>query len=183
MNQEINNIAIYPENYQFESDYLPLISFKTEQQKASAEKYILTKVEIFFHKIIKINIDVNKSQIPYSKIITEKDFKPKEINYFYDNIFFDLGNRNSKGELDFSPKWGITFDEKCAPISVSWLSPFYRKQKGKKYDPDFKLFCYSHQDSYEWNYKYGTIDINEKPIFYYIYFTLQELLDVIKNQS
>jgi hypothetical protein len=180
MNQEIKSIGIYPENCQFESNYLPLISFKTEQQKTSAEKYILIKVDRFFKQIIDIDIDVINSQINYSKLITEKDFSEKPIKYFYENIFDDIGQRNARGELYFSPKWGITFDEKCAPIQVSMLPRGYlKKYNGDSYYPSFKPFNSKYRQ-WTWNYKYGTIDINGKPIFYYIHFTLQELLDVIR---
>jgi hypothetical protein len=180
MNQGIKNIRVYPENCQFESNYLPLISFKTEQQKASAEEYILTKVDIFFKQIININIDVITSQINYFNTITEKDFSEKPIKYFYEKVFDDIGQRNSTGKLDFSPKWGITFDEKCAPIQVSMLPRGYLKQYyGDSYGPSFNPFNYKYKQ-WIWNYQYGTIDINKKPIFYYIHFTLQELLDVIK---
>ena len=184
MNQPIKTIAIYPENYQFESDYLPLISFKTEKQRNDAENYIKMKVDIFFRKILKIdNIDVVKSQVPYSKIITPEDFKAKNISYFYDNIVCDLDEtpRDSEGQLNFPAKWGITFDEKCTPISVSYLSSKYKKPY--KSPPHFEPYTYTHQNRYEWNYKYGTIDINGQPIFYYIYFTLQEILDAIRNND
>ncbi|WP_337884488.1 hypothetical protein [Fischerella thermalis] len=178
MNEEIKSIGIYPEYYEFESDYIPLISFKTQQQKDTIEDYILTKADIFFKKIIKINIDVEASQITYHNTITEKDFRSKNISYFYENIFFDLDKRDSDNKLDFSPKWGITFDEKIAPIEVSFLSPTFRVYSDSR--PIFKPFYYDHLD-YKWNYRYGTIDINGTPVFYYIYFTLQELLDVIKK--
>ncbi|MBD2015283.1 hypothetical protein H6F96_15050 [Microcoleus sp. FACHB-53] len=171
----MNNIDIYSENQQFESDYLPLISFKTQQQQARAEEYIFNKVDIFYEKIIKIKTDIKKTHIAYPKIITEKDFTAKDIKYFYENILFDLGKRNHiNNKLDFAPKWGITFDEKCAPILMSWLSPKYRVYADSK--PGYGIF---REDDIPY-YRYGTIDINGTPIFYYIYFTLQELLDVIK---
>ena len=174
MKEEINYIDIYTKDLNFESNYIPLISFYNPQQKSTIENYIFTKADIFFHKIIKIEVDVRKSCINYPKIITEKDFKSVPIRYFYDNIFSDLGKRKDDNKLDFTPKWGITFDEKCAPIEVSYLSP------GFKYKRNFKPFCYPHH-KYKWKYRYGTIDINKKPVFYYIYFTLQELLDEIKK--
>ena len=165
---------MYSDSHQFESDYLPLISFKTQEQKDRAEKYIFDKVDIFFKEIIKINIDVIESHIDYSKTITEKDFLKKEIKYFYDNILFDIGQRNVKGKLIFSPKWGITFDEKCATILISRLSAKFRVYPDSK--PGYSIFNYENIPYF----RYGKIDINEIPIFYYIYFTLQELLDVIK---
>lgn len=174
----MNNIEIYYDNQQFESDYLPLISFKTKEQQIKAEEYIVNKVDNFFKKIIKLKIDVVQShQIPYSKIITEKDFsnkKKKIVQYFYDNIFYDLGKRDPRNKLQFTPKWGITFDEKCAPIIINGLSPAFR------------IYPYTDMNKIIWenidkHYRYGIISLNKEPIFYYIYFTLQELLDVIKE--
>lgn len=181
MIQKITNVGVYSESYEFESDYLPLISFKTQQQKDVIENYIFTKVNIFFEKIIKIKLDIKKSQVLYSRTITQKDFKAKIISYFYDDIFFDLGKRNSDNKLDFPIKWGITFDEKCAPIKVSFLSGGFRVY-GHGYKPDFKPFKLYYLD-YQWNYRYGTIDINRQPVFYYVYFTLQEILDEIQKIS
>jgi hypothetical protein len=178
MNPDIKNVGIYNENFNFKSDYLPLIAFKSENQKNAVEEYILTKVDVFFKRIIKIEIDVKKSQINYSNTITEKDFTKKPISYFYENIFVDLGKR-SAGKLDVSPKWGITFDQKCAPIEVSYLSPSFRIYPNSQ--PKFYPFEYDdYSQNKKYYYRYGTIDINGKPIFYYIYFTLQEIIDVIK---
>ena len=42
----MNNIGINYESENFSSDYLPLISFQTEEQKNMAESYILTKAKI-----------------------------------------------------------------------------------------------------------------------------------------
>lgn len=181
MNEELKSIGIYSEDYKFESDYIPFISFKTQKQKDIIEGYIFTKADIFFYKILKFDyINIKKAYINYPKTITEKDFASIDISYFYKNIFFDLGKRDSNNKLDFSPKWGITFDKKCAPIEVSYLSPSFKVRPDSK--PKFNPFDYYHNE-YKWNYKYGTIDINEEPVFYYIYFSLQELLDEIKKIS
>lgn len=67
-----------------------------------------------------------------------------------------------------------------SPMLRSWLSPRYRVNDRNFSLPKFKPFNYSYHSTYPFNYKYGIIDINKKPFFYYIYFTLQELLDVIK---
>lgn len=182
MNEDIKSIGIYPENCQFESDYLPLISFKTKQQKDIAEQYILTKARVFFREIIKIEIDVEKSQIIYPKMITETDFKIKSVSYFYENIFFDLGQRDADKKSGFFPKWGITFDEKCAPIKVMYLSRNYPFDPNSTNQPKLKFFQYSHR-TYEFSYRYGTLELNKQPIFYYIYFTLQEILDEIRRNT
>lgn len=174
MNQYSQSLGICVD---LESDYIPFVSFKSQHHKDIAEKYITLKADILLNKILNLNIDTVKSQISSLNLITDKDFKSKRTKYFYENIFADLGQRDSNNQLIFSPKWGITFDEKCAPISVSYLSP---KFIPKYQSPTFSPFEYRYID-YEWIYKYGTIDINEKPVFYYIYFTLQEILDEIKK--
>lgn len=159
-------------NLYFNSNYVPLICFKNQQQKESAEKYIVEEASLFFVNIL--NIDVSITQLAYPKIITEQDFKTVDIKYFYENLFHDLGERRADGRLEPKIKWGITFDEKCAPIEVGWISPnfngsqheirpFYKDSEGSPYR------------------RYGTIDINGTPIFYYIYFTIQEILNVVRQ--
>ncbi|CCQ49258.1 MULTISPECIES: hypothetical protein [Crocosphaera] len=177
----MNNIGINYESENFSSDYLPLISFQTEEQKNMAESYILTKAKIFFDKIICININVEKSHIKYSQVITDKDFRTIEINYFYDNILYDLGERNFNNQLDFHPKWGVTFDQKCAPIMMSYLPGGDDRKKHK--NPKYRILNYSdrrYSDHLPFH-RYGTINMNGRPIFYYIYFTLQEILNEIKK--
>jgi hypothetical protein len=172
MRNETDIIGICPENLAFQSNYVPLISFKNEKQQQAAEKYIITEANTFLDKILPDkDKKVEPLQLPYSKLITEKDFKQEDISYFYENLFYDL-KRMSNGTLDATIKWGITFDEKCTPISVGFVSPNYTG-----YNPDIK---YSDSNNRPYR-KYGTIDINGTPVFYYIYFTLQEILDEIKK--
>lgn len=63
---------------------------------------------------------------------------------------------------------------------MSWLSPRFRIGRDQ---PIFNPLDCKKYFNYEENFKYGTIDIgiNQTPIFYYIYFTLQEILDEIKK--
>ncbi len=169
MKPETDVIGIYPEHLAFESDYVPLISFKTEKQKQAAEDYITKEVDVFFDKIY--GQDKPQYQpIPYSQLITEKDFKVVNIEYFYLTLFEDLIRKKDK-KLDVKIKWSITFDIKCTPIQLAWHSPTY-----KGYNPP------NPNDENGLPYrKFGTIDINGYPVFYYIYFTIQEILDVIKE--
>lgn len=174
MNQETEVIGINSEcsNLIFESNYVPLISFKSQVQKDAAEKYIMQHASNFLTNILKINIPV--TQLAYPKIITEQDFKKVDISYFYENLFHDLGERNFNGKLELKIKWGITFDEKCAPIQVGWIS---QKFNGSQNEARPSYTDYQGRP----HRRYGTIDINGTPIFYYIHFTLQEILDVIKQ--
>ena len=166
MNYELNIIQVQSDDLAFYSNYVPLISFKNKYQKDAVEEYILEEVKDFFKKL-KIDLDINNNQLPYQKNITEKDFKKVEISYFYENLFYDLGEREPDGRLKFKIKWGITFDEKCVPCQLGYVNPSFR---GYGKPPDIKK-----------ERRYGTIDINGSPVFYYIYFTLQEILDVIKK--
>ncbi|MEA5601004.1 hypothetical protein [Nostoc sp. UHCC 0252] len=142
-----------------------------KEQKIAIEYYISQQVDGFFQKIYP---SVNKTQLCYSQIITETDFQKIEISYFYKNFFDDL-ERDSDGKLNLKIKWSISFDEKCTPIKLAYLAPDYR---GNELQP--RSLSYNDVNG-RLHRKYGTIEINGFPIFYYIYFTLQEILDVIKK--
>ncbi len=180
MSYELDIIQLHKnsENSDFYSDYVPVITFKNKYQKDIIENYILEEVKDFFKKV-EIDLDINKNQVPYQKIITEKDFinsKKVPITYFYENLFYDLGEREPDGRLKAKIKWSITFDEKCVPCQLAYVNPSFRGY-GKLDIKDIK-----YKDSQGRPYRrYGTIDINGSPVFYYIYFTLQEILDVIKD--
>lgn len=166
MNQKINIIGICPETLLFQSSYVPLISFKNEEQKKGAEEYISGEANKFFDILL---TDQAVKPLTYPLLITEWEFKKIDMSYFYENLFSDL-ERKPDGKLEAKIKWGITFDVKCAPIELGYLSP--------KYDGFYPSIAYTNNGRP--HRRYGTIDINGKPVFYYIYFTLQEILDVIK---
>jgi len=175
VSHELDIIQLHSENSELYSDYVPVISFKHKDQKDKVENYIFEQVKDFFEKL-KIHLDIHKTQLPYQKIITEKDvkdFNKVKITYFYENLFYDLGEREPDGRLKAKIKWGITFDDKCVPSQLGYVNPSfsgYKKQPIKYEDSQGRPYR-----------RYGTIDINGTPVFYYIYFTLQEILDVIKR--
>ncbi|MCF3570780.1 hypothetical protein L2E69_09030 [Planktothrix agardhii 1806] len=156
-----------------ESDYLPLISFKKITQKQAVENYIIAEAKDFFKNILKINDEV--IQIPYPRLITKHDFKTRDIKDFYNILFYDLEKRDSNRKLKINIKWGITFDEDCTPIQVG----YYNHEENKIVYSDNRPNL-SHLNYYR---RYGTIDINGTPVFYYLYFTIKEIFDVIKNVS
>lgn len=168
MNQKINIIGICPGTPIFESSYVPLISFKNEEQKKAAEDYITREANNFFKILLKKAQEVKP--LAYPLLITELDFKKIDMSYFYENIFYDL-ERKPDGKLEAKIKWGITFDVKCAPIELIYVS-----SESRGFDPKIA----EKNGKGRLQRRYGTIDINGKPVFYYIYFTLQEILDVIK---
>lgn len=163
MNHKADIIGIQSDNFKFQSEYVPFLSFKNQEQKKVAESYIYQEISAFFEKILPSQAVI---PIPYAKLITETDFKKIEISYFYENLFHDL-ERKPNGKLEAKIRWGITFDEKCVPCQLGYVNPSFR---GYGKPPDIKK-----------ERRYGTIDINGSPVFYYIYFTLQEILDVIKR--
>ena len=170
MIHELDVFGVRSEILVFQSDYVPLISFQNKDQKDAAEKYIFAEVKEFFEKL-EIDIDINETQLAYPKLITAEDFIKVEIEYFYETLFHDL-ERTPKGKLEVKIKWGITFDEKCVPLQIGYLSPKYTG-----HHPELKFEDFQGRP----HRRYGTIDINGTPVFYYIYFTLQEILDVIKK--
>ncbi|MBE9255810.1 hypothetical protein IQ217_18665 [Synechocystis salina LEGE 00031] len=149
------------ENEVLKSNYVPLISFQNEAQRKNATNYILEQVEIFF-KDIQVDIpNLIESYFPYSQSIIHKEFSKVGIEYFYDNLFYDLGekkeDREDNGRLKVKVKWCITFHIDSTPIQVPQLKI-----------PNSDL-CRS----------FGTIDILGTPILYYVYFTLPEILNII----
>ena len=168
MNQKINIIGICPETLLFKSSYVPLISFKNEEQKKAAEDYISGEANKFFDILL---TDQAVKPLAYPLLITEWEFKKIDMIYFYENLFYDL-ERKPDGKLEAKIKWGITFDVKCAPIELSYGSEKSRGFGHKIAEKNGNGRPYR---------RYGTIDINRKAVFYYIYFTLQEILDVIKQ--
>ncbi|MCC5618574.1 hypothetical protein LC605_26500 [Nostoc sp. CHAB 5836] len=181
MNDEIGIIGIRSESLCFDSDYIPFIHFTKQVQKDAVEKYILEEVENFFKTILKINVPA--TQIPYHKTIAKSDFMAIDISYFYENIFYDLGDRGEDGKLKPKIKWGITFDEECVPIRVANAFKAGLEEKIGYFDrrPGRPYLQYRSYNRYPPYRQYGTIDINGTPIFYYLQFTLQEILDVIKE--
>ncbi|MBD2598160.1 hypothetical protein H6G74_28105 [Nostoc spongiaeforme FACHB-130] len=172
MKSDLDTIGTRSSDTHFQSIYVPFISFANEKQKDSIERYIFQQVDDFF---LKISPGVNATQLSYSKVITEKDYQEIQISYFYDNLFHDL-ERGSDGKLKLKVKWSITFDERCTPIQLVNLPANYR---GHEPNPKFL----DKDNEGRPHRKYGTIEINGVPIFYYIYFTLQEILDVVKQSS
>ena len=100
---------------QIVSSYIPLLSFSTQESCNIAESYISKEAELFFSDMLQIDEPIQ--MIPYFKTISFKDFNVVPIEYFYNNLFFDLGERDSNKKLIRKLKWGITFDEELTPIS------------------------------------------------------------------
>ncbi|BAQ66990.1 hypothetical protein [Geminocystis sp. NIES-3709] len=163
---ENNNIIIEKsQGKTLESNYIPYISFNNLEQQEKANEYIVKQVKEFFNFLQK-DFE-NFSYLDYSKSITDLDFsgsQRKPIDYFYNYLLIDLvkRGRDENGKLISPKKWTVTFDINCTPIKVSELII-----------PNSGNLCRH----------FGTIDVGGTPILYYIYFTMQEILDAIRDNE
>ncbi|WP_148288079.1 hypothetical protein [Prochlorothrix hollandica] len=166
------------------SSYIPCISFATQEYKDIAESYVAREADLFFKSILKIEETVQFT--PYLKTITWEDFNQVEIEYFYNTLFFDLGERDINGRLINKLKWSVAFDEEITPIQVADLSPSFTGDRGEarlSYSDRREgrpYFSYRPHKPFLDHRKHGFISVNGEPVFYYLYFTLQEILDSIK---
>jgi hypothetical protein len=162
----------------FTSVYIPLISFSTQAQKEIAELYILKEANNFFVNILQLN--VSTQYIPYAQTIGLQDFREIEIEYFYKTLFFDLCKRDASGKLINNLKWGVTFDAELAPIQTAC---FLSRGKDLSYLNTSRPYLRYHPRNQRPLYRrYGVITLNGEAVFYYLYFTLQEILDAIKPE-
>ena len=168
-----NIFSICDQTSQIVSSYIPLLSFSTQENCNIAESYISKEAELFFSDMLQIDEPIQ--MIPYFKTISFKDFNVVPIEYFYNNLFFDLGERDSNKKLIRKLKWGITFDEELTPIESNY--PFIKNSEGRNCPLDYKSRGLPRPRNY------GYISINGEPIFYYLHFTLQEILDAIKSAN
>lgn len=166
--KSIKNENIIIENSKaktLESNYIPYISFNNLEQQEKANEYIVKQVKEFLNFLQK-DFE-NFSYLDYSKSITDLDFsgsQRKPIDYFYNYLLIDLvkRGRDENGKLISPKKWTVTFDINCTPIKVSELII-----------PNSGNLCRH----------FGTIDVGGTPILYYIYFTMQEILDAIRDNE
>ncbi len=176
--------GVFDGNAISDSSYIPLISFHSQEQKEIAEVYIQREADDFFGNIL--NIDPLPQCIPYSKTINWQDFNKVEIEYFYKTLFFDLCNRDSSGKLISNLKWGVTFDAEIAPITTAYMNPLSsRDEEAKLSYLDIRKnrpsLHYQTQNRFPLYRRYGVITLNGEAVFYYLYFTMQEILDAIKQ--
>jgi len=156
---------VYNENTEILSSPIPFISFATQEQRNIAESYVLNEADHLFRNMLNINEPIE--MIPYCKAIGYQDFHQVKIDYFYNNLFYDLGERDSSKKLIKKLKWSITFDKELTPIQDEARLINQAIDQGRER---------GHNER-----KYGFISINGEPIFYYLHFTLEEILNAINN--
>jgi hypothetical protein len=176
--------GIFDGNAIYDSRYIPLISFHSQEQKEMAEVYIQREANDFFENILQINPP--PQCIPYSKTINWQDFNKVDIEYFYETLFFDLCKRDPIGKLISNLKWGVTFDAEIAPITTAYMNPLSSRNEESKlsYSDSHRgrqSLRYHPQNHFPLYRRYGVITLNGEAVFYYLYFTMQEILDAIKQ--
>lgn len=144
------------------------ITVYSDDEAKRIHSYINQEVEYFFHDVVKETptgyIPYELSMAPASDLKVLKSQK-EHSNWFYDQIFCDFGERDQHGKLVRKLKFFITLDEESSPMQIKHFG-----QRGA--DPR----------------RYGTIDVGggtmkEHRVCYIVYFTLQELLNAMKQKT
>jgi hypothetical protein len=126
-----------------------------------------SKINIFLLEVLQrftedLNLDQSKLQeVKFEHLFTDKEFnnrKPDEneesfVNkYLYPIIFSDI-NKGQFNTIDFKIRYAFTFDKSITDKDTITKSGI----------------------------KYGQIFLGKKPIMYYIYIDVQEIINIIKS--
>jgi hypothetical protein len=151
------------------SQFNPIASLKPQIRKAVNERFILPILEAFFLPTERGGID-NFSALDPDKLITEIEFvetKNFVKTYIYKEIIDEI-SKNSNGEIDFKPKYVITFDRDLANFKKDETCYPYRS-------------IFKDETQKESSILFGVIRLGEAPILYYVYINLQQLIRFIKT--
>jgi len=144
------------------------ITVNSDDEARRIHSYINKEIEYFFHDVVQETptgyIPYELSMAPASDLKILKSQK-QHSDWFYDQVFHDFGERGSDGKLIRKLKFFVTLDEASAPMQI--------KHQGIR-GADAR--------------RYGTIDVGggtkkEHRVCYIVYFTLQELLNVMKQRT
>ena len=135
------------------SIFNPIISLSHD----GGNTFIHSKVEDFFRE----NGGLQQfDKLDTAKLKTEKEFK-NDISfvnsYIYEIITHSMTRKIDSHEIEFKPKYVITFDKSLTPY------PYHYIKNGHHQVID-----------------YGKLSLGDKPILYYIFIDLQELIHYIK---
>jgi hypothetical protein len=143
------------------------ITVTSDDEARRIHNYINKEIEYFFHDVVQETptgyIPYELSMAPASDLKTLNSQK-EHSNWFYEQIFHDFGDRDQDGKLVRKLKFFITLDQDSAPMQIKHFG-----QRGAD------------------DRRYGTIDVGggtmkEHRVCYIVYFTLQELLNVMKQK-
>jgi hypothetical protein len=146
------------------------ITVKSEDEAVRIHDYINGEIKHFFDDVVK---EAPTGYIPYQlsiapasdlRIVSSFMSGNEQRDWVYDQLFHDFGERDQGGKLVRKLKFFVTLDEASAPILI--------KHQGQRGADDRR---------------YGTIDVGggtlkEHRVCYIVYFTLQELLNVMKQK-
>ena len=135
------------ENIEATSCYAACLQLKDSDR--IKEKFIKPIVERFFAAS---NIN-NYEEIALNNEISNKDFNSQGIDYFYEDIFYDI-KKTKEGKIDFSVKYCITLDK------TNCTTPC--KKTGILYDE---------------------ILLNKKPVFYFIYIPIEDIFSFLREEN
>ncbi|MEY4935646.1 MAG: hypothetical protein RIS64_2005 [Bacteroidota bacterium] len=96
-----------------------------------------------------------------TKLKTEKEFKSdiSFVNdYIYKIITCSMARKNDSHEIEFKPKYVVTFDKSLTPYPYEYI-------KNGHYQVIY----------------YGKLSLGDKPLLYYIFIDLQQLIHYIKS--
>jgi len=133
------------------SCYVPYLYFGKESPRFVNEEFIKPRIEKFFN-IRKIKKYEPINVTEYISDLNFNDSQTVPFSYFYDHILVGITKDTSSGEIHHIVKYGITLDEQVTSKVCK-----------------------------ETNIKYDEILLNKKPIFYFIYFDLKEILRFLRE--
>ncbi|CAK8715708.1 hypothetical protein GCAAIG_05110 [Candidatus Electronema halotolerans] len=137
------------ENKESASCYVAYLQLK-DSEKIKNE-LIVPKVQEFFRQR-NINYEDCK-EIRANKDISDLDFEKQGIDYFYENIFYDI-SKGKNGEIELSVKYCITLDKTNCTKQCSKTSIYYDE-----------------------------ILLSKTPVFYFIYISIDEIFAFLRTGS
>lgn len=132
------------------SHYVPYLCFSKESQQRINEQFIKPKVDNFF-TARKLK---QYQAINVNQYISDIDFNTPQLlpfEYFYKHILYDITKMSTYGKIKYVMKYGITLDERMTD----------------KICEETKI-------------KYSEILLYKKPIFYFIYIDLKEIISFLR---
>ena len=137
------------ENIEAISCYAACLQLKDSER--IKKEFINPRVKKFFDAM---NIK-DYEEIASNSEISDKDFNKQGIDYFYQNIFYDI-KKTKAGKIEFSVKYCVTLD---------------------------KTNCTKPCQCDEIEILYDVILLNTKPVFYFIYISIEDIFAFLRKEN
>jgi hypothetical protein len=134
--------------------YSPYISFSESTKIYLDEYFIAPKIKPFLEKHQIEGGPLNSGVILSDVMFKDIELGGEKKSYFYDEIVGSISRDSKTGQLVHKPMYSITFSSKMAPLTCP-----------------------------QTNVQYGCIKLYTKPVFYYIYFNLTDVVDFLEESS